>query len=145
MENIKYLVKLVVGSQWQLMVIGLIVMLIIAYKNCIPSKATGQVLYRKGTDFFVLLSIVAGVFHAADLIGEWVKGNLTLIDEGAVESPTTAVFGSITIAVLLGVAVGVLFYSASQMVMIRRSNFIERRYMLTHIRSLCRRQNDRYY
>ena len=144
MENIKYLVNLVVGSQWQLMVIGMIAMLILAYKNCIPSKSTGQVLYRKGTSFFVFLSAIAGGFHTADLLGEWVKGDLIIIEEDAVKSPGTAIVLSFAIAVLLGFAIGVLFYSASQMVMIRRSNFIERRYMLTHIRRLCR-QHDKYY
>lgn len=145
MEKIKYLLTLTFGTQWQLLVIGMIMMLIMAYKNCIPSKSTGQVFYRRDNSFFVFLSTVAGVFHAADLLGEWIKGNLELIEETAVENPGTAIIGSVAIAVLLGIAMGVIFYSVSQMVMIRRSNFIERRYMLTHIRRLCRQYNKYYY
>ncbi len=144
MTNVKYLVTLIVGSQWQMMVIGMIMMLILAYKNCFGAKSTGQVLYRKGKGFFVFLSVIVGGFHTADLLGEWIKGNLTLIEEDAVENPLTAFFGSILITVLLGFAIGLVYYSVSQMVMLKRSNFIERRNMLSHVRRLSRIQQDQY-
>lgn len=134
MENVKYLVKLVVGEQWPLLVVGMTVMLILAYTNCFITK-TGKLFYRRGKGSFIFLSSVAGCFHCNDLLREWIKGNLTLVEETAVENPNSAVALSVLIAVLLGAAVGIIFYAVAWMVVLRRAEFIERRYRLSHWRS----------
>lgn len=144
MENLKYLAVLVAGENWPILAMFFGGILVLAYKNCACSR-TGRMLRRRGDGYFIFLASVAGFFHFADLMRLWIIGDLTIIEETALRSPAKADLLSMAIAALFGLAVGLLFYSAARYVMQRRSDFIERRYMLTHIRSLCRRQNDRYY
>lgn len=141
MENIKYLGRLVAGDCWPLLVVGVIMILIIARQNCFCTKGTGRVFYREGSGFFVFLSSVAGCFHFADLMHSWIIGELVIVDEMATENPDNARLFSIIIAILLSCAVGVICYTLSQIVMLRRTEFLERRYFLKHIRTLKHYQN----
>ena len=144
MENFKYFMELLVGKRWEVLAGGMIIMLIIAYFNCFGAKSSGQVFYHKGRGFFVFLSSVAGCFHFSDLIHEWLAGELIIIEDTALENPGSAYLLSFVIAVLFGVVIGVFFYTASQIVILRRTEFIERRYMLSHLRKISRRQQDSY-
>ena len=135
MKNIiklSYLLRLLVGDNWPVLLIGLAIMLIIAYKNCFCTR-TGRVFYRRENGLFVFLSSVAGFFHFVDLIHSWFRNELVLIEDTVCDNARAL---SVVIAMLFGLVIGTLFYVFTQFVMFRRSEFMERRYFLSHMRSL---------
>ena len=136
MENIKILVNLVFGCNWQILTGGLLIMLALAFRNCCGITETGHVLYREERGFFVFLSSVAGFFHFADLMYGWIKGELVIVETEAVKDAFCAELWSVIIAMFLGLAIGVLFYTCSQFVLLHQARFIKRRYFLSHIRVL---------
>ena len=86
-SSIAYFATLVFGERWPLLLTGLVLTLIIAYRNCFSSR-TGRVFYRHGNGLFIFLSSVAGCFHFADLMCGWIEGKLEIVAEEAFEEMT---------------------------------------------------------
>lgn len=141
--GLNYIIRLVGGEWWPVLVLALIAMIIIAYKNCYSAKATGQVLYSQGKGFFVILASIAGIFHFCDLMQEWIKEDLILVEEDF--GSMNADIASILLAMALGLLVASIFYTAAEIVIKARTDFIENRYMLTHIRNLGRDDENKFY
>lgn len=144
MENIKYFIGLLIGENWPVLALIMIIMLIMAYTNCVGSKATGQVMYRRKDSFFRSIAVAAGCFHIADLFVSYEVEDLTLVEITAVKNPANAVLLSMLIIALLGVAIATFYYAIAEAVLYNRSKFIERRMLHKYLRRKSRIQQDRY-
>ena len=138
-DNLRYLAKLFVGENWQVLIGGLLIASIIAYKSC---KSISDRQGNKG--LFVFLSSVAGCYHFADLMREWLGEKLVIIEDTAIECTGGACLLSFAIIIALGIAYGWAFYAITQMVIAKRRMFLRRRYRLNRLHRLACQQADRY-
>lgn len=99
-------------------------MLVIASKNCYVSA--GRILCYERKEFFAFLSSAAGFFHFADLLRGWFEGELVIISKEATGSTLIANIWSILIAMLLGFAIGVIFYTSAQFMVLHQIKVIRK-------------------